>query len=499
MNRRTLGTLILLAWVTTIALLVRREYGGASGEPTAERWPVPPGAAFLARRLGDRQVGLTTVTVDTLGDSLRVTRLVTVDLPTSDTIPRRTSTRSVAIYSRALRLLRWQTAVLTEHGRLITSGAVTGDTLLTDIVTPEGGTPDTLTVLLRRPVVLPGAIPLVLASRGLPSPGDRLNLEVYDPLDHEVRVERLQVAAESVFTTPDSAEFSDNLRRWTVAHSDTVRAWRLDGLEDGLPVSRWVDAAGLPVRVVHALGTVEERSAFELVQTNFRALPPPQWDTGPDAPALGRAPVRIPERARLAAVVSLAHGRMPDSLPPGLVGAGQAWSGDTVRTPDEVTDDSLATVLPLAEPLLADDGSLAREASRIIGAENRPELVVRRLTDWVRRSITLEEGPGQRPAVSTLRRGRGTAAERVLLLAALARVSGLESRRVWGLAWTGSQWRLVPWVEVWTGRWWPADPARATVPAAGDRIRLALGGRARQLDLISDAGLLRLQVLEDDR
>ena len=110
-----------------------------------------------------------------------------------------------------------------------------GDTLLTVVSTAAAVSQRRRSPSrLRRPVVLPSAIPLVAASRGLPRPGSKLNLEVYDPLDHELRTERLLVAAESVFTVPDSAEYSDTFRRWRVVHTDTVRAWRLDATVHGL-------------------------------------------------------------------------------------------------------------------------------------------------------------------------------------------------------------------------------------------------------------------------
>ena len=501
MNRRTLAGLILLAWLGSLGWLVQRQYGtGPARAETASRWPVPPGSAFLAVRLGDRQVGLASATVDTLGDSLRVSDLTTIDLPALDRTPRRTSARVVALYSRGLQLLRWQADVLTEQGRIATEGQVSGDTLLTEILTATGAAPETLQVRLRRPVILPGAITLVVASRRLPRVGDRLNLEVYDPLDHEVRLARLQVTAESLFTVADSAEFSPDLRRWAAAHSDTVRAWRLDGAEAGLPVSRWIDAAGLPVRVEHPLGAVLDRSAFELVQTNFRAQQRAPWDTAASAPDLRRWGGIPARRAALRALASRQGGRpMLQPIPDGMAGGGQSWSADTLGLDSATADDSLAPPPPVAEPLLSDDGTLAREAARIVGAERRPEAMARRLNEWVRRSITVREGPGQAPAPLTLARRAGSPSERLSLLVGLARTAGLRCRRVWGLALVDGRWQLRGWAEVWTDRWLALDPDVAALPPGANRVRLATGGQPRLLDLAVGAGALRLQVLEDDR
>ncbi len=500
MSRRTLAGLILLAWVGALAWLVRREYyGGEGSEDPSRRWPVSPGAAFLAARLGDRQIGLASITVDTVGDSLRLVELTTLDLPSARTGPvRRTSAQVIAVYSRGLKLLRWQTDLLTEDGRRSSTGTVAGDSLLTEITTREGDA-DTLRLALRRPVVLPGAMPLVLASRGLPRSGTKLNLEVFDPLDRELRLERIQVTAESLFTVPDSAEWSANLRRWIVAHQDTVRAWRLEREEHGLPVAQWTDASGLTVRVSHPLGAVLERSAFELVNTNFRAHPPARWDTSAAAPGLAATTQPPDARRSLRSVATRTGGRPLGEVPPGLRGGNQSWSGDTVMVPAAGVPDSEAVAGLLAEPLLADDGTLAAAATTILGSERRPEAMARLLNNWVRRSITIEAGPGGVSAVHTLARRRGTLDDRQRLLAGLGRAAGLEARRVWGLALVEGRWQQRGWVEFRLGGWTPVDPAVTAIPPDAARVRLATGGDARLLDLVLRAGALRLSVLEDSR
>jgi hypothetical protein len=58
------------------------------------------------------------------------------------------------------------------------------------------------------------------------------------------------------------------------------------------------------------------------------------------------------------------------------------------------------------------------------------------------------------------------------------------------------RWQLHPWVEIHTGTWMPVDPATPG-RATANRVRLAVGGEARLLDLVVRAGRLRLRVLED--
>jgi transglutaminase-like putative cysteine protease len=500
MRRRTLATLILSAWVGALGWLAERHYLGAGVGEGPSRWPVPPGAAFHAIRFGDRQYGLASLTVDTLPEGLRVTELVTLDLPQLKAgTPRRTTYRVEALYTRGLQLLSWQSDLLTEHGRTSATGLTSGDTLLTVVSLPQGEAGETLAVRLRRPVILPSAIPMVAASRGLPRPGSKLNLEVYDPLDHELRTERLVVAAESVFTIPDSAEYSQTFRRWRVVHSDTVRAWRLDATVHGLPVSRWTDGSGMTVRTDYALGARLERSAFEIVNTNFRALQPARWDTSPGAPRYVLTDGRPATHRQLVLLAQLAPGTSVPAEVPSLRGGWQDRSGDTLWLGRLASGDSLPDPAGAVEPWLSRDSAVAQTAARILQGGHRPESMPRRLTEWVRRTITLEEGPSRRSAGRILATRRGTRQERVTLLVALARAAGLEARPVWGLVAIGDRWELRPWAEIRAGAWLPADPDVAGTGALAARVRLATGGEARFLDLALEAGRLRFEVLGETK
>ncbi len=164
--------------------------------------------------------------------------------------------------------------------------------------------------------------------------------------------------------------------------------------------------------------------------------------------------------------------------------------------PDSAKADTLPHPSPVAEPLLADDGSLAAAAATILRGETRPAQQGQLLAGWVARRITLRTGPELTSAVATLARGTGTAAERNLLLAGLARAAGRPARLVWGLARMDDRWHLRGWVEFGGERWTAVDPAR---PGGAARVRLAFGPEPRLLDLALRAGALRLTVLEDAR
>lgn len=502
-SRRTLATLLLALWVLALGWLAERHYLGGGPKNEASRWPVPPGSSFQAIRLGDRQVGLRTLTIDTLEAGLRVDELITLDMPPANLGLRRTSIRTQQLYSRGLQLKTFLLYLLTESGREERSGEVVGDSLLVLITAPAGSTAETLQVHLRRPIVLPSAIPLVIASRGLPKVGDRLNAEVFDPVNMVLQLERLTVAAESVFAVPDSAEYNEDLKRWSVVHADTVRAWRVDQISDGLPVSRWIDAAGMPVRTRYPLGVVMDRSAFEIVQANFRAWSAPRWDQTPDAPQYlpDSSPPTVRKGLTVVARLALPAQVLPPDITP-LDGGWQTRKGDTIRVGPRSPEIALdSTPDRKGDPLWSlfqADSSLRAAAIKASGKESRPEAVAASLNTWVNRNIAFRKGSGMHTPASVLKARQGNDMERVLLLAALAQTAGLPARPVWGLVLIEGKWELRSWAEIWSDNWLPFDPTVGRGQDAG-RVRLATGGAGRLMDLALRAGRVRLDVLEESR
>jgi len=489
MNRRLAATLILAAWVAALGWLVLRETSRGVGTASS-RWPIPPGSAFQTVQLGIRQIGVATLTVDTIPEGLRVVELTTIDLPANTPgVARRTTHRVESLYSRRFALLSWQSDLLTEHGRESSGGTVSGDTLITAVQAAAGVAPETLHVQLPGPVVLPGAVTLAAAAQGIPRRGTLYDLRLFDPLELVVRSVRYTAVQESVFTVVDSADFNPTIRRWEAAHADTIRAWRLDGVENGLPVSRWTDAAGLPVRVLHPLGAVLQRSAFELVNTNFRARPAPVWDSGPAIPAYrpGGEAAR-PEVYRWVALRLEPTAPLPAVLP-ALEGGFQRRSADTLYP--SVPADTTPPAMPPGggSPLVEADSAIQALASSLMAAPAGTR--VRALETRLRQLVRLRSGPGVSPARAVIRRGTGTETERALAGVAIAREAGIPARRVWGVTWQDGAWRLRPWAEVWEGGWTPVDVGAGVRP--GDRVRLGIGADARYLDLAMRAGRLRLE------
>jgi hypothetical protein len=88
-----------------------------------------------------------------------------------------------------------------------------------------------------------------------------------DPSSGKTSATQVRLAAESLFVVPDSAAYDAQAAKWRSVHNDSVRAWRLDGIDGTI----WVDALGRTVRHERPDGTTLQRTAYELAFENWRA------------------------------------------------------------------------------------------------------------------------------------------------------------------------------------------------------------------------------------
>ena len=78
---------------------------------------------------------------------------------------------------------------------------------------------------------------------------------------------------------------------------------------------------------------------------------------------------------------------------------------------------------------------------------------------------------------------------------ALARAAGLPARTVAGLLYVNGRFYYHAWPEVYLGDWVAIDPLFDQFPADAAHVRLAVGGLARQVELVPLIGRLKLEVL----
>jgi transglutaminase-like putative cysteine protease len=109
----------------------------------------------------------------------------------------------------------------------------------------------------------------------------------------------------------------------------------------------------------------------------------------------------------------------------------------------------------------------------------------------VRRELTTSVAS----AAKVLESRRGDCNEFTTLYVALARAAGLPARTVAGLIYLNGRFYYHAWPEVYLAGWVAVDPTFDQYPADAAHVRLAIGGLARQVDLFSLVGRLKLEVL----
>jgi transglutaminase-like putative cysteine protease len=481
--------LIVGAWLVALGWLMLRQFGGSAPEEQVATTTIPPAATFFAVFAGTQQVGLASITTDTIARGIRVSFRGDVDVPLP-VVPRRILTGTDAEYAGEFRLRGFVSFTSGEVGQASLQARVIGDTLL--VATRRGGQVfDADTAEMRVPpgTVLPDALPLKLAAAGALEIGRRTDVPVLDP--HFLLLRRLAVTvtAESLFVVVDSAA-QDAGGAWRPAHTDTVRAWRAEWMDRGLPVVTWVDREGTVVQASTPLGLAWRETAFELANSGYVRRRPNPVRTAP----LELVARPAPTPPSLTREVMLGEGLVPPAVP--LRGPGQEFDGLTiVRTTETVPETEVP--LPVRDSAVAaylDERpdphvtQLARLALR--GTRDATE-AARRLAAWVSGNITPGAPSDFIGLQRTLETRRGDSSDRAVMFVVMAQSVGLPARPVAGLVYAGGRFQYRAWAEVYVGGWLAVDPTLGQVPADANHIRLVTEGLARPAELVSLVGAVR--------
>ena len=498
MSRRHWSIAILIAWVLSLGWLVKREVFRPTGARlAAAALAVPPGALFYRLDVGGQQMGWTSTTMDTLPNALKVETAYVLDVAALGKL-HRTTVRSVAMLSRALRLQSVEATFEGDLGEFTTRGRVLGDSILSIAIIAENDSQMTR-IRLKGPITLPALLPLRLAFGGELESGRTYTTRLFDPILVREREVTVRVATESTFVVSDSADLDSTTMVWLPEHFDTVRAFRIDHDAMGISMSSWIDAQGRLVFGSDSAGFTMERAAFEIAYENFRRRDTARVARNSAAPRAGdivpltalTAGVRAAPAPRARMRVRTSRG---DTMEIAQATELQAHAAP-YRLP--AGDTTLARWLA-PEPLIQSrDPRIAAQARQILGRERSPARAAALLQRWVHRSLVRAPASptGVPSAVRVLLNGRGDCNEAASLFVALARSAGLPARTVAGLLYVDGRFYHHAWAEVYLADWVPVDPTFDQFPADASRIPFAIGGLARQIELVPLIGRLKLEVL----
>ncbi|MBI4419771.1 MAG: hypothetical protein HY560_03025, partial [Gemmatimonadetes bacterium] len=269
MSRRAVAGVIIGAWVVALGWLTRREYWRPRGTALAEAGQrVPPGSAFYTLTLAGQQIGYASNTVDTTTEELRLQDVMVVEVPALGQL-HRTDVRTDAVLTRSLRLKSFRATLQGETGRFTAAGDVQSDTLLVAELESEGSR-QTFRIPMKRPIVLPGLVPLhvALAGGGRLKVGARYTVDVFDPMLLTERAIDIAVTGESTLVVPDSADSDSLATHWFPVRWDTLHAWRVEQRGNRLALEAWIDDLGRVVSASSPMGFRMDRTAYEIAYEN---------------------------------------------------------------------------------------------------------------------------------------------------------------------------------------------------------------------------------------
>jgi hypothetical protein len=143
----------------------------------------------------------------------------------------------------------------------------------------------------------------------------------------------------------------------------------------------------------------------------------------------------------------------------------------------------------------SDHPKIVALAQEIVGGQFTPLAKVRKLVDWVHHHIEKRPVLSLPDALATLENRVGDCNEHAVLLAALARASGIPCRVEAGLVYLQGRFYYHAWNLVYLGRWITVDALFSQIPADVSHVRFITGSQERQLDLMGIIGHVRLKVI----
>jgi hypothetical protein len=261
MNRKTIAVAILLLWIAGFGWMMRRNSGGdANRRLTEAAIRIQPATFYYSVYYRGKKIGAASSAIDTLVAAIVSEEYYTGTYPSGDSLVD-VSARLQSRMTRGLRLTNISIDLKREGRQSKFSAFVQNDTTLIEMEGPRSDSLSQHVIGLHGALLPPGLIGVAVILGDRANVGHKASFVVFNPMERKPERREVRVLAESLFTVVDSAERS-SADQWKVAHSDTVRAWKLADPSGSLIV--WVDADGRVVEGSNGNGLTLSRTAFEL-------------------------------------------------------------------------------------------------------------------------------------------------------------------------------------------------------------------------------------------
>jgi hypothetical protein len=285
-----------------------------------------------------------------------------------------------------------------------------------------------------------------------------------------------------------------------------VTATRLSLTYKGVTQTAWVDGNGDIIREKGLLGLTLEKTTKSLATADLPAgltedltrlasvsgngvIADPRnkryLKAGISGMALDNLDIHGGRQSLDDGILTITVEKIPDAaaLPPALSPA---------LLPDEVA----AFLSP--EPFIQSDDQRIIAAASIADPDAHPADNARTLVKWVFETIEKRPVFSVPDAVSVLLNRVGDCNEHAVLLAALARATGIPAKVEAGLVYLDGRFYYHAWNLLYVGEWITVDATFGQMPADATHIRLVSGSPGDQLDLLGVIDNIVLRIIETE-
>ncbi len=482
----TSGILIIIIWLFTLFLLVKREhykpepvnthdiYSQSNSEKSSEHW--------MDILLNENKVGYSVTKVRKINNGFEVNEkiLLFVDLMGSR---KKIISNTSAQVDKNFLLNEFEYYIVADSMDLMVSGKITDKNL--HLLIGKGEDRETRLITLPSKPMIASGLSYSLGSLGL-----RVNnsyaLNVFDPLTMTTNTYDIKVAKREMVKIGDIS----------------YDAFRLEMSYLGSPLVFWIDKKGTPLKETGFMG-------FSLVKSNPEKAKANLDHVG-KIDFYDLSAINVENKIQGPRDVSYLKLQF-DNAPLMLASEGirQKLNNNILEIYKEQTPLSSSYTIPYngndiellnyLEPeifIQSKDSEIKTLSQEIVKNAINPEIAARMIMEWVFENIEKTPIVSIPDAKQTLISRKGDCNEHAALMTALLRAVGIPSRIATGLMYNNERFYYHAWNEAYTNGWITMDAVFKQMPVDATHIKLITGGIEKQVLIAGTINSLKFKILD---
>jgi len=171
---------------------------------------------------------------------------------------------------------------------------------------------------------------------------------------------------------------------------------------------------------------------------------------------------------------------------------------ESLPDPEQIDTSGMREYLVPTPFMESDHPDILKLSAEIVSDAKRPLEKARKLVAWVHAKIEKKPVISVPSALETLKHRQGDCNEHAVVLAALARASGIPAQVEAGLVYLNGRFYYHAWNVLFLGQWITADALMNQLPTDVTHLRLVRGEPGQQVDLMGTIGRITLNLLDTE-